>query len=376
MIKFIRQKLNGKGHKEKHREHITPRVLFILKRREDFHCDPSYSGDGLSTGLLNSATFVSDMLIQYGIESKVAVVIDNNDIDREVTAFNPTHVIIEALWVVPEKFDVLIPLHPKVKWVIRYHSEVSFIASEGIAMGWTMGYLKRPSLVLASNSPRFKKELESIAKSAGYSHKVIEDRIIYLPNYYPIADAPPHPYSREKAVGYVDIGCFGAIRPLKNQLIQAMAALQFANRIRQKLRFHINMGRTEMKGEPILHNIKGLFDGMKDQGHELVLHDWMKHEDFLEVLKTMDIGMQVTFSETFNIVAADMIRSYVPVVVSEEVPWAVHGISNADESDSIAQALYDVHMSRSFNVMANARSLKEYVEAAKDYWIDYLTDVD
>lgn len=55
------------------------------------------------------------MLNRNGIESKVVVVIDNNCIDKEVTAFKPTHAIIEGLWVVPEKFDVLKKLHPTIK---------------------------------------------------------------------------------------------------------------------------------------------------------------------------------------------------------------------------------------------------------------------
>ena len=76
------------------------RVLFILKRKEDY-CEEHFSHLGLSTGLFNSATFVNDMLQEENINTKLVVVVDNNDIDKEVTLYNPTHVIIEALWVVP-----------------------------------------------------------------------------------------------------------------------------------------------------------------------------------------------------------------------------------------------------------------------------------
>ena len=84
---------------------LKTKILFILKRREDF--DPTkHTKEGMQTGLFNSATFVKDMLNESGIESKLFIARDNNDIDREVTAFRPTHVIIEALWVVPQKFDI------------------------------------------------------------------------------------------------------------------------------------------------------------------------------------------------------------------------------------------------------------------------------
>ena len=94
------------------------RILFILKYRESdygsYNNDPTVEKktwaytQGLSSGLLNSAKFVCDMLFdELGYESKLVQVADNNDIDREVTQYKPTHVIIEAYWVVPEKFEIL-----------------------------------------------------------------------------------------------------------------------------------------------------------------------------------------------------------------------------------------------------------------------------
>ena len=112
------------------------KILFLLKRREDYSAKIHGSNVGLSTGLYNSASFMNDMLNELGIESKLSVVIDNNCIDREVTQYQPTHVVIEALWVVPTKFAVLQALHPNVKWIVRLHSELPFLANEGMALHW------------------------------------------------------------------------------------------------------------------------------------------------------------------------------------------------------------------------------------------------
>ena len=90
---------------------LVKKVLFILKRREDFNAK-IHSHVGLSTGLYNSASFVHDTLGELGIESNLEVAIDNNCIDRLVTKHRPTHAIIEALWVVPSKFVILQKLHP------------------------------------------------------------------------------------------------------------------------------------------------------------------------------------------------------------------------------------------------------------------------
>ena len=127
------------------------RILFILKRREDYNAE-KHSHIGLSTGLYNSANFMNEMLQKAGVESKLVVVIDNNCIDREVNLYNPTHVIIEALWVVPTKFSVLCKLHPNVKWIIRLHSEVPFLANEGIAFDWIADYARFKNVFIAANS--------------------------------------------------------------------------------------------------------------------------------------------------------------------------------------------------------------------------------
>lgn len=346
---------------------MNPRVLFVLKRREDYGQDPSYSYSGVSTGLLNSATFMKDMLEAAGIESKLVVVIDNNGIDREVHLYKPTHVIIEALWVVPEKFEILSRLHPTVKWIIRFHSEAPFIASEGIAFRWLHGYMKHKNILIGVNAPRLMEEIRVVLHAAGYSKEELEQRVHYMPNFYPVGEYVSP--KAETSTEVINIGCFGAIRPLKNHIVQAIAAIKFADRLNRKLRFHINVGRVEMKGDPILHNLQGMFAGLVDQGHELVMHQWMGHTEFLEICKTMDIGMQVSFSETFNIVAADLIDNGVPVVMSSEVPWAKTGLADPTESDEIARVMGRVWTLRCANVAYNRLGLKWYTAKTRKIWL-------
>ena len=52
------------------------------------------------------------------------------------------------------------------------------------------------------------------------------------------------------------------------------------------------------------------------------MHDWLDHKDFLELVKTMDLALQVSLTETFNIVSADTINQNIPTVVSPEIRWA------------------------------------------------------
>lgn len=347
----------------------TERILFILKRREDYSVE-KHSHIGLSTGLYNSASFMNQMLVDNEIESKLVVVTDNNDIDREVTQYKPTYVIIEALWVVPSKFTILCKLHPNVKWIIRLHSEMPFLAGEGVAMDWLGDYAAFPNILIGANAPRALDEVRFYLQlKMQWSVSETEKRVIYMPNYYP-QQYKHKKFDRSKDT--IDVSCFGAIRPLKNHLIQALAAIKFAQTIGKKLNFHINSGRIEMKGEPVLNNLIGLFSQLSDTGHQLINHEWTPREQFLELCSTMDIGLQSSFSETFNIVGADLISEGVPLVGSSEIPWN-NPLYNADATETydIFRALMFAYWTPQFNVKSNQFLLRRYTNKTEKIWLSY-----
>ena len=282
------------------------KLLFICKKRM-----ASY---GISFGLLNSAKFVCNALIKNGIECKVVSVVDNNCIDKEVHLFKPTHVIIEAYWVVPSKFDILCKKYPNIKWIIRGHSKIPFFANEGISMKWTAEYIqnmkKYNNLYLSFND---KDTCDTIYYGFDYLP-------IYLPNIYssPLTGKLIKRRKRHHKKCHIDIGCFGAIRPMKNTLQQAFASIKFADKIGKKLRFHVNSGRVEQKGESVIKNLIALFDSSK---HELICHEWLNHRDFIRLIGSMDMGIQVSLSESFNIVGADFVYNDILFVGTKDMKW-------------------------------------------------------
>ena len=154
--------------------------------------------------------------------------------------------------------------------------------------------------------------------------------------------------------------------------MQAIAAVKFADSIGKKLRFHINSGRIEMKGEPVLNNLEGLFAHLSDDGHQLLHHEWTPREEFLELCATMDIGMQVSFSETFNIVGADLISQGVPLVGSKEIPWIDNWFcARATETEEIYGALLLTHQTPELNVIKNQELLTTYTSKTRKIWEDY-----
>jgi glycosyltransferase involved in cell wall biosynthesis len=280
---------------------MNNKVLLICKKRTVEY--------GVSIGLVNSATFVANFLIANGIPSKVVSVIDSNSIDKEVFNYKPTHIFIQAIWVPPYKMKELVIRYPKIKWQIRVHSKIPFLANEGIAINWLSQYnniIKQfNNLSVSGNSMAF----------ADAMQKSMNMPVYYLPNLYFLNHNPPQRKPMENK--YINIGCFGAIRPLKNHLLQAMAAIYVGNKIGKPIRFHINGGRPEQGGEQILKNLKSLFDASSP--HELISHKWEEHNKFLELVASMDVGMQVSISETYNIIAADFVNVGVPIIGSQEI---------------------------------------------------------
>lgn len=352
------------------------RVQFILKHRNNYFSDEPATGSELSSGLFNSARLVEEMLRnELGVAAEIVHAIDNNSIDRLVTKFKPDIVVIEAYWVVPEKFAILTKLHPNVTWVVRNHSALPFAAMESTVVDWTIRYMDYPNVISASNDPRADYEFRRLISiyKPDWSQHLLDRRVILLPNYYPISNKwRDHDHRRAN----LDIGCFGAIRPLKNQLMQAFAAIEYANQSEKFLNFHINATRIEGRGEPILANLRRLFALMPNA--DLVEHTWMPHQDFLELVRTMDIGMQVSYSETFNIVTADMLTSGVPMVVSDEIPWVPVDLhARPNDSKSIIDGLRTA-FKENFNPLfmhKSMHSLREYDDNSIKRWGAFIKGV-
>ena len=361
---------------------MKSKILFILKKRVTSYGNSSSSscvqdkGTPLkSSGLLNSARFVHEMLLRAGVDSHIVEVIDNNEIDREVTRVRPTHVIIEAVWVVPEKFDILTKLHPTVTWVVRIHSEIPFLSGEGIAFDWFFKYMKQPNVVVACNTRRTTEEFQMLyaLTDTTLTQYDVESKIVYLPNFYPVGShREPH---RTHKKDVLDVGCFGAIRPFKNHVLQAVAAIDFATRIGKKLRFHVNSTRVEGGAESYRKNLLALFAGLNSDQYELVEHPWMDHTEFIELVRQMDICLQMSFTETFNIVTADAVNSGIPVVTSSEVRWVCPRFhASPTSSDDIVKKMrhalwWDRWVSPFIDV--NRAGLVQYSRDARRIWLYY-----
>jgi len=297
-------------------------VLFLCKQ------DHSYGSErGTFHGLVNSAHFIANFLTDRHAPSTVESVVDGDEIDAAVQAVNPLAVVIEALWVTPEKLTELVnmPEHRNRLWMVRVHSKSAFLAHEGVALEWIKSYPEQ--VVVCPNTRSMTKDLRALGVEA-----------MYLPNVYNPVPYETHAYNRVREDSELNIGCFGALRPLKNHLNQAIAAIRFADKLGMPMKFHVNDTNGNPENASVLNNLEAAFDGTS---HELITHAWTSHRKFIDLVQKMDMGMQVSLSESFNLVAADFVNNHVPIVVSDEIDWLPRNcqVPPTADSDEIARKM-------------------------------------
>jgi len=330
------------------------KLLFILKER-------FYSSSKSSYGLINSSLHLIKYLEQFNTECKVTTVIDYNSIDKEVFDFKPDIVIIEALWVSAEKLKELssIKRYENIKWIVRVHSDMGFLSSETLAVKYINDYieLNNDNIIVSLNNKKF---VEHLSDSMNYN-------FLYLPNIINIKDKN---YEKSIETNIINIGCFGSLRLLKNQCFQAMCAIKAANKLNKILKFHITADiDADADKNPVLKNLKELFKNTK---HELIVHSWLENEDFHKLIKQMDLGLQISYTETFNIVTADFINNDKLIVVGETIDWipSILKTSTIDYKKAMNKIIFAYKYRNSGFIKSLMRkNLDKYNKIAEKEWI-------
>ena len=125
----------------------------------------------------------------------------------------------------------------------------------------------------------------------------------------------------------------------------------------------------EQAGENVLKNIRGLFKNTK---HNLIEVGWLERNSFLELISKMDLSMQVSLTETFNIVAADSVFMGIPVVISNEIDWLKNGISDPNNISSMVKQMKKGVKKRILYIKQNLIDLKISNELALNEWVEFL----
>lgn len=321
---------DGLKHKDKH-----IRVALCFK---DFAC---WLMNTSSVGLNVAGYTTAAILKEHGIHTVVFPVRHNVDAVNAINEYNEkhehplTHVVISAPWLSAFDLKSLLEGFPQVQFVILSHSNVGFLQADVCGVELLRAYqdlqLHYSNFRVGGNSKIFVNWMET-----AYGLPVL-----WLPNLYPLGDA--RPIKKWNGYGPLRIGAFGAVRPYKNFMTAAAAALVISNSLGVDVEFHMSAG-GEGDGFRTMPAIEEL---LRDTNVTLITHKWDYWHKFIRLVTSMDLLLQVSYTESFNLVTADGIISGVPSVVSSAIRWAPDGwkadADNALDVASVGMSLLNGH---------------------------------
>jgi hypothetical protein len=115
----------------------------------------------------------------------------------------------------------------------------------------------------------------------------------------------------------------------------AGAALEIHEELKMDTEFWVSTGRVD-GGNSILESVRGLVSGIP--GFTLKELKWTTWPNFRALVRKMHLMIQVSYTESFNMVTADGIAVGVPSVVSGAIPWAPdYWVAHFDDVGDIAR---------------------------------------
>lgn len=330
---------------------MTPNVLIVYR---NFAAQTSQPNPASHVGLGINALHTARMLRKAGIAVDVAGVWTPDDVRKQLAARpGVNHCLIEAPWIATTAMSQLLASFPHIKFVTRCHSQIGFLQVEAgaIKLFRDAAVLQDGSLNfhVAGNSGRFSRWF-----SQTYRHACAE-----LPNLYDAErQMGGHKSHQFRNVHRVRIGSFGALRLMKNHTTAAAAALLIGRMNRLDVEFHISVNREE-HGKGVLQSLRNMFAGLN--WAKLVEVPWASWPEFRNLIGTMDLAIQLSHSETFNIVTADAVSEGVPSVVSDAIEWApASWIAPVDDATRAAEVgtnlLHNAHSTQAGIAALNAHN--------------------
>jgi glycosyltransferase involved in cell wall biosynthesis len=284
-------------------------------------------------GLGINAVQTERVLRRAGVDAHIFGVPQPGDILKKLQGMRslPKRVVIEAIWVDIPTLKTLLAAYPDIEFLVRTHSQVGFLQVEPPAVK-----ILREMLALQSQIPNLGVSANT-TRLATFLERAYLAPCVFLPNLYDAEHTRKH--VRDPAI--LRIAGFGALRLLKNHMSAAAAALLVARHLHfdrdgRRMEYWLNVNREENAGaKGILTAIRNLYAGLP--WAKLVEHPWEEWSRFRKTMGRMDLYLQPSFTETFNITVADAIAEGVPVVVSDAIDWAPRRAqAEADSVEDIA----------------------------------------
>ncbi len=344
------------NHTEHEFKHVRLALIF-----KDFAAWVRSSCVGLNVAGFTTAKF----LRHYGIDTTVFPVRNNIDIVTSIDHYNETHkhrlthVIISAPWVSIYDMKNLIEHFSDIKFVVLSHSNVGFLQADPCGVELFRKYAElsksHKNFKVGGNCNRFAKWFEIAYK----------EECLCLPNIYPVERIRGKIWNGTIPI---KIGSFGAIRPEKNFMTAAAAAVAIQSIIGEPVELHMSTGGDGCKSTtlPAIEEMTEEIDGFT-----LVRHDWNNWDEFIKLISEMNLLIQVSYTESFNMVTADGISVGIPSVVSPVIFWAPNSWK-VDSDDAVMVAEKGIELLFNDQKYIGSDALRENNEKSLKYWFDFL----
>ncbi len=355
-----------------HRPHsVVPSLgsIRVVIAYKNFAASKGISHIGLGVSALNTM----QTLRQRGIWVEVWPIVSPKDLEARLKTTQQqafadgqvpvSHVIISAPWIPTPTIQALLMDFPQVHFCVVSHSNVGFLMADPNGIK-----LLRDGLQLQAGYHNFSLAGNCKKFCDSWFH-MYGTRISLLPNLYNVQGMKMVGERAPWNQGILRIGIFGATRPLKNMVSAAAGALQISKRLKTDVEIWTSSGREEGGGDTVSKAIAEVLTGTTAK---LVRSGWQSWSAFRQVVSTMHLLLQPSYTESFNMVTADGIHEGVASVVSDAIDWVPHDwIAHSDRVDSIAQTgvrlLFDSHA-----VNEGQRALRIYVEHGVTLWEKFL----
>jgi hypothetical protein len=258
---------------------------------------------------------------------------------------------VQALWYDPADLIALADRFPGLHIAVRCHSQAAFLAIEGRGGDLIKLIDAHPRILVAPNHDRL----------AGPLAELFGPGVACLPNLYDVDEPRP---ARARTPGPVRFGSFGANRVGKHHSAAALASILAARRLGVDAEFHCNAGRDESA-------VWGFTRALCERaGVPFVAHPWADWREFRATVSTMDVCVQLSATETFNVVTADAAWWGIPSVVGEAIEWGP-ALARApiDDPDHAADVIVRTYQSRGTMGRAWRERLEAIQEAARASWL-------
>jgi hypothetical protein len=340
----------------------TPHLAIFFKDFAAWVCDAS------CIGLHVAGHTTAAYLRSKGVDVSVFPVRHNIDVVNALAQYEETHsepithAVISAPWLSVYDLRCLIEKYADVRFVILSHSNVGFLQADpgGVELFRKYAELARThsNLLVGGNSRRF----------AEWFQMAYLEKSICLPNLYPSQKITSK--SWEETFSCVRIGAFGAIRAEKNFMTAAAAALIIRRTMGVPVELHMTTG-GEVRHSMTLRAIVEMTSNV--DGFTLVDHKWETWDKFITLVATMDLLIQVSYTESFNMITADGISVGVPSVISPVISWAPDDWK-ADPDDAVDVAHVGYNLLTQLQGFSGFKALDKHNRHSLKYWLRFLNN--